>query len=247
MLQIIPAIDLKRGRCVRLVQGRMELETLYFEDPVEAAKLWARQGAGRIHLVDLDGAMAGRPQNATAIRRIVEAVSVPVQVGGGIRQRQDIRSYLEIGVDRVILGTLALEDLAATRQITELFPGRILLGIDAESGRVAVRGWKDVTEVRTAELLGLCAGMPLAGVIHTDIRRDGMLSGPNFPALREVLSATSLPVIASGGITTAEDLKGLARLERLGLVGAIVGKALYAGRLTFQAACDSVSDVGSVD
>lgn len=241
MLEIIPAIDLKNGRCVRLLQGRMDEETLYHEDPLDAARLWSAEGARRLHIVDLDGAVEGAPRNLRSVRRIVETLRIPVQVGGGIRGRAEIQRYLDLGVDRVILGTLACQDREYVREMSEAFPARILLGLDARDGYLAIKGWKDTTAIQAVDLLHSYGNAPLAGVIYTDIRRDGMLSGPNLQALRVIVSSTQFPVIASGGITTSQDLEALALLEPLGLTGAIVGKAFYAGLLTYQAACEAVA------
>jgi phosphoribosylformimino-5-aminoimidazole carboxamide ribotide isomerase len=233
MLEIIPAVDVKGGRCVRLVQGQMDKETLYFDDPLEAAKLWVSQGARRIHVVDLDGAVAGSPRNLPAIRRIVQEVEIPVQVGGGIRTEADIQHYLEIGVELVILGTLACQEPDLVERVAKAYPQRILLGLDAREGYVAIRGWKDVTRARVVDLIVGYSRIPLAGIIYTDIQRDGMLVGPNLPAIREVCKVSPFPVIASGGITTLQDITVLSRLVKSGLTGAIVGKALYSGRLSY--------------
>ena len=237
MIEIIPAVDIKDARCVRLVQGDMQQETVYYEDPLEAANHWVTQGAPRLHLVDLNGAVSGAPRNAEAVRRIVSAVPVPVQLGGGIRGQEEIDRYLGMGVDRLILGTLACRDPERVQMLAERYPGRLILGIDARNGFVAVQGWGDVTGVRATELLASYGRVPLAAVIYTDIERDGMLSGPNTSALGPVLAASPFPVIASGGIRTVEDVRELARLESAGLCGAILGKALYAGRLSFRDAC----------
>ena len=243
MIEIIPAVDVKNGRCVRLLQGRMDDETLYYQDPVDAARLWYEQGARRLHLVDLDGAVTGMPQNLKSIQRIVQAVPLPVQVGGGIRGRKDIQAYVDLGVDRVILGTLAIQSHGHVKELAEAYPGRILLGLDARDGHVAIKGWKDTTGILALDLLSSYGKVPFAGVIYTDIHRDGTLSGPNIQALRNLLAVSPFPVIASGGIASCEDLEALALLEPSGLTGAIVGKAFYAGRLTFKSACTAVSRV----
>jgi len=239
-LEIIPAIDLKEGRCVRLVQGQMDKETLYFEDPLEAAGMWASRNAPRIHVVDLDGAVTGSPRNLPAIERIVRAVDVPVQVGGGIRTQEDIIRYLEIGVERIILGTLACQDPEHVRRLAETYPDKILLGIDAKEGYVAIEGWQDVTQARAVDLIQVYSDIPVAGIVYTDIQRDGMLVGPNLPATEELCHVSPFPVIASGGVTTLEDLAALSRLAPFGLAGAIVGKALYSGRLNYPEALSAV-------
>jgi phosphoribosylformimino-5-aminoimidazole carboxamide ribotide isomerase len=240
MLEIIPAIDLKEGRCVRLVQGQMDKETLYYEDPLEAARMWDSRDAPRIHVVDLDGAMSGSPRNLPVIERIIQGVSIPVQVGGGIRAQEDILRYLEIGVERVILGTLVCQDPAYVQRLAETYPHKILLGLDAKEGYVAVRGWQDVTRARAVDLIRKYPEIPVAGIIYTDIQRDGMLVGPNLPAIEQVCNVSPFPVIASGGVTTREDLAALAEMAHIGLIGAIVGKALYSGRLSYREALQAV-------
>ena len=241
MIEIIPAVDLKEGRCVRLVQGRMEEETLYYEDPLEAARLWVDQGARRLHLVDLDGATGGSPANLEALRRIVDGVAVPVQLGGGIRSEGDARRYLDLGVERVILGTLACREPARTAELCRRLPGKIVLGVDAREGYVAVEGWRDVTRTTAADLIAAYADVPIAGIVYTDIQRDGMLTGPNVAALRQVAAASPFPVIASGGISCAGDITAVARLESFGVNGVIVGKALYDGKLTLREAHDAAA------
>lgn len=240
MLEIIPAIDLKQGRCVRLVQGQMDKETLYFDDPLEAARLWVSRGARCLHVVDLDGATTGSPRNVSAIERIVQGVSIPVQVGGGIRTREDVVRYLETGVERVILGTLVCQDPAYVERLAATYPQKILLGLDAKEGYVAIRGWQDVTRVRVVDLIKQYPRIPASGIIYTDIQRDGMLVGPNLKAIEQVCTVSPFPVIASGGITTKEDLAALSRLAPLGLAGAIIGKALYSGRLSYREALEAV-------
>jgi phosphoribosylformimino-5-aminoimidazole carboxamide ribotide isomerase len=233
MIEIMPAIDLKDGRCVRLVQGNMEKETVYYEDPLEAARHWVAEGAPRLHLVDLNGAVTGSPRNAQAVSNIVSHVPIPVQLGGGIRGQEEIERYLDIGVDRLILGTLACRDPRRVQDLAERYPGKLILGLDALNGFVAVQGWGDVTKVRADELLASYPSVPVAAVIYTDIQRDGMLEGPNVPAIESLLGSSAFPVIASGGISSRQDVEKLARLEPAGLCGAILGKALYAGRLSY--------------
>ncbi len=240
MFEIIPAIDLKEGRCVRLAQGQMDRETLYYEDPLDAARMWASRQAPRIHVVDLDGAVTGSPKNLPAIERIVQTVDLPVQVGGGIRTQEDIIRYLEIGVDRLILGTLACQDPDYVQRLAETYPRKILLGLDAKEGYVAIKGWQDVTQARAVDLIKSYPDIPVAGIVYTDIQRDGMLVGPNVPATEEVCRVSPFPVIASGGVTSREDLIALAGLTGLGLAGAIVGKALYSGRLHYREAVEAV-------
>lgn len=241
MIEIIPAIDLKGGKCVRLLQGRMDTETVFYDDPVDAAKMWHDLGASRLHLVDLEGAVSGAPKNLSSIERIVHAVPVPVQVGGGIRDRRRVSLYLKLGVDRVVVGTMACRDPDRTRRLSEEFPFRIALGLDAREGLVAIQGWTETSELRATDLLASFSDAPLAGIIYTDVQRDGMLCGPNVPALKALLAVSPHPVIASGGVTSVEDIRALARLESMGLAGVIIGRALYAGKITFSQARSAVS------
>lgn len=236
MLEVIPAIDLKEGRCVRLVQGQIDKETVYYEDPLQAARMWDARGAPRIHVVDLDGAISGSPRNLPVIERITKGVSIPIQVGGGIRTQEDILRYLEIGVERVILGTLVCQDPEYVQRLAETHPQKILLGLDAKEGYVAVRGWQDVTRARAVDVIRRYPRIPVAAIVYTDIQRDGMLVGPNLPAIEEVCRNSPFPVIASGGVTSREDLGALAVMAPLGLIGAIVGKALYSGHLNYREA-----------
>ncbi len=228
---IIPAIDLKAGRCVRLKQGRMEDDTVYSGDPAAVAKRWADLGAGRIHVVDLDGAFAGRPENLEAIRAIRRAVDVVVEVGGGIRDEATADRLRGEGIDLLILGTAALEEPALVSRLNDKHPGRILVGIDARGGRVAVRGWADVTDVAAVDLAGKLAGAGAAGFIFTDIERDGMQTGVNLEATAEFARGSPVPVIASGGVASLEDIRRLQPLEPQGVMGVITGRALYEGTL----------------
>jgi phosphoribosylformimino-5-aminoimidazole carboxamide ribotide isomerase len=232
---VIPAIDLKDGRCVRLRQGDMAAETVYSEDVPAVARKWQECGASIIHVVDLNGAVNGEPRNLPQIEAVIKAVHVKVQVGGGIRSIETVRRYLNAGVLRVVLGTAALTDRAFLEQACKEFPRRILLGLDARDGKVAVKGWTSVSETKAIDLLKELSGCAIGAVIYTDIARDGMLSGPNIPALKEVVEQSSFPVIASGGITRAEDLKAVQLLGPR-IEGAIVGKALYDGKLDYRAA-----------
>ncbi|HXF91383.1 MAG TPA: 1-(5-phosphoribosyl)-5-[(5-phosphoribosylamino)methylideneamino]imidazole-4-carboxamide isomerase [Nitrospiraceae bacterium] len=232
---VIPAIDLKGGRCVRLRQGDLAAETVYSDDVLGVALGWQRLGAALIHVVDLDGAVAGEPTNLGRIDAVVKAVSAKVQVGGGIRTMDTVRRYLDAGVARVVLGTAALLDRALLEQACREFPLRIVLGLDARDGHVAVRGWTSVSNTRAVDLLKSLAGYPLGAVVYTDIAKDGMLSGPNLAALREVVDASAVPVIASGGIASVEDVLAIKALGSR-VEGAIVGKALYEGKLDLAAA-----------
>lgn len=232
---VIPAIDLKDGRCVRLRQGDMSEETVYSEDPAATALRWEGLGARLLHVVDLNGAIDGEPRNLAQIEAILKAVSIPIQVGGGIRTLETVRMYLSRGVTRVVMGTAVLQDRVVLEQACKEFPGRILVGIDAKNGLVAVKGWTSVSNTTVRELVGTLKGLPLAGVVYTDIARDGMLEGPNLSSLKDIVDASPVPVIASGGVTRIEDIRAInalgARIE-----GAIVGKALYDGKLDLKQA-----------
>ncbi len=225
---IYPAIDLLGGRCVRLVQGDYAQETVFSDDPVSVAQSWVHQGADRLHLVDLDGAKAGRPVNGDVIRRIVKSVGVPCQLGGGIRTDADLADVFSWGVQWAVLGTKALQDPAWVRTVATQFPNRIVLGLDARNGFVATEGWLSTSTVKATELAKLVHDSPLAAVVYTDIARDGMMSGPNYDALAEMRSATTLPVIASGGVSNLEQAR---RLAESGTFGCIIGRALYEGQI----------------
>ena len=229
---VIPAIDVKDGRCVRLRQGDMAAETVYSTDVPGVARQWQQQGAGLIHVVDLNGAVEGQPRNLREIQSVISTVSVKVQVGGGIRSMDTVRRYLTAGVWRVVLGTAALTDRTLLEQACKEFPRRILLGLDARDGKVAVKGWTTVSETNAIDLLKELWGYDLGAVIYTDIARDGMLGGPNIAALREVVERSSFPVIASGGITRVEDLRAIRSLGPR-IEGAIVGTAFYDGKLDY--------------
>ncbi|MCP9468411.1 MAG: 1-(5-phosphoribosyl)-5-[(5-phosphoribosylamino)methylideneamino]imidazole-4-carboxamide isomerase [Nitrospira sp.] len=237
---VIPAIDLKDGRCVRLRQGDMAAETVYSDDVRAVAGRWQEQGADLIHVVDLNGAVDGKPRNLPQIEAVMKAVGVNVQVGGGIRSIETVRQYLRTGVSRVVLGTAALMDRAFLEQACREFPRRIVLGLDARNGNVAVKGWTEVSDVRAVDLLKELSGFALGAVIYTDIARDGMLSGPNIPALEEIVASSLFPVIASGGISKIDDLLAVRSLGPR-VEGAIVGKALYDGMLDYRAAVAALS------
>lgn len=239
-MDVIPAIDLLQGRCVRLYQGDYEQSQVFDENPVAVARQWADEGATWLHLVDLDGAKVGRPVNQQAIESIVSAVDIPVQVGGGLRDRQSIVDLLAMGVKRVILGTIAVEQPDLVERLCQEFPGQIVVGIDARNGKVATRGWLETSEVEAVTLAQTMANLGVAAIIYTDIHRDGTLQGPNKPALRELATATSVPVIASGGISSVSDLMSLLGLEPIGVSGAIVGRALYTGAISLKEAIRAV-------
>jgi phosphoribosylformimino-5-aminoimidazole carboxamide ribotide isomerase len=229
---ILPAIDLRGGQCVRLKQGDYTQETVFGADPALMARKWVGMGAQALHLVDLDGAKAGHPVNGESICRIVEAAGVPCQVGGGIRTETDIRTALEWGVRRVVIGTRALQDPSWVREMAFSYPGKIVLGLDARDGKVATHGWLNVSEETVLDIARLFANWPLAAIVFTDIARDGMLSGPNVEALAELAAAVPLPVIASGGVTTLDDVR---KLLGHNLAGCIIGRALYEGQLDLAA------------
>jgi phosphoribosylformimino-5-aminoimidazole carboxamide ribotide isomerase len=226
-MEIIPAIDLKRGRCVRLLQGRADAETVYADDPVAMASHWASEGATRLHVVDLDGAFTGTPVHRSVIGHIASAVSIPVQTGGGLRTDEDIERMLAEGVDRVILGTRACRDPSAMRDMAERYGGRLAVGIDARDGKVQVSGWTETTEWNAVELAGMLDEAGIRTLIVTDTSRDGMLQGVNAEAVDSICRTVSCDVIASGGVHTADDVRALAALGRPHLRGVIVGKALY--------------------
>ena len=240
--EVIPAIDLLDGRCVRLSQGRYDDATVYGEDPGAVAAAFARQRIPRLHVVDLDGARAGRPANAEALRAIVAAVGeVPVQRGGGIRTLEAVDETLATGVDRIILGTVALRDPALVREAAKRHPGRIVVGIDAKDGRVAVEGWLETSETRAVELAPRFEEAGVAAIVYTDIARDGMLSGPNLEATAELADAVSIPVIVSGGVASEDDLVRAAGYAPRGIAGAIVGRALYTGAVDLASALRKVA------
>jgi phosphoribosylformimino-5-aminoimidazole carboxamide ribotide isomerase len=233
---LFPAIDLKDGRCVRLVQGEMERATVFNDDPAAQARVFETQGFRWLHIVDLNGAFVGRPANAPAVEAILAAVSIPAQLGGGIRDLATIEMWLRKGVARVILGTVAVKNPSLVREACKAFPGHIAVGIDAKGGRVAVEGWAETSELSATELVQRLEGCGVAAVIYTDIERDGVLQGLNLPATAALARATSIPVIASGGLAGMADIEALQRPEYAILEGVIAGRALYDGRLDVHAA-----------
>ncbi|MBU0651724.1 MAG: 1-(5-phosphoribosyl)-5-[(5-phosphoribosylamino)methylideneamino]imidazole-4-carboxamide isomerase [Proteobacteria bacterium] len=229
---VIPAIDLKDGRCVRLAQGDFRRTTVYADDPVAMASVWKQQGAERLHLVDLDGSLAGAPRHEEVIRKIVAETGLPIQVGGGIRTMKTVEAYLQSGVRWVILGTAAQSDPGFVREVCRAFPGQVILGIDAVGGRVAVRGWTEKTEETAAALALQFVDDRPAALVYTDIARDGMETGVNVEATGELAKAVGIPVIASGGVSGIRDIEKLMPLEKQGVFGVIAGKALYTGALS---------------
>jgi phosphoribosylformimino-5-aminoimidazole carboxamide ribotide isomerase len=232
----IPAIDLQGGRCVRLAQGDFARETVYGDDPVAMALRWQDAGAARLHVVDLDGAREGSPRNHEIIAAIALTLRIPVQVGGGIRDAATVEKLLMLGVDRCILGTRAVEDQAWAAEMFRTFGDRLILGIDAKDGYVAVKGWVETSALTAADLANALKPSGVARIIYTDISRDGMLTGPNVEATGRLAAATGLPVIASGGVSSIEDLRRLAQVP--GIEGAITGRAIYTGALDLAAAVE---------
>ncbi|MDO5059288.1 MAG: 1-(5-phosphoribosyl)-5-[(5-phosphoribosylamino)methylideneamino]imidazole-4-carboxamide isomerase [Neisseria sp.] len=244
---LIPAIDLKDGACVRLKQGLMDQATVFSDRPAEMAAHWAAQGARRLHLVDLDGAFAGEPKNFGAIKEILAAVSadIPVQLGGGIRDLHTVERYLALGLQDVIIGTAAVKNPAFVREACKEFPGRVIVGLDAKDGMVAIDGWATVTEHHVIDLSRRFEDDGVNSIIYTDIGRDGMMSGVNIEATVKLAEAVNIPIIASGGLTDLNDIRALCAAEKSGVAGAITGRAIYEGSIDFkeaQALADSLSD-----
>ena len=235
---IIPAIDLKDGKCVRLKQGLMEESTIFSENPGEVAKQWTDLGARRLHLVDLNGAFAGKPVNEAAIKSIVKEVNgeIPIQLGGGIRNLDTVEKYLNNGVDYIIIGTAAVKNPGFLHEACYAFPGQIIVGLDAKEGEVAIDGWAKLTGHNVIELAKKFEGYGVEAIIYTDIGRDGMLNGLNIEATEKLAEALTIPVIASGGVTNLEDIKKLCSIAYSGVSGAITGRAIYEGTLDFKAA-----------
>ncbi|MBI2936520.1 MAG: 1-(5-phosphoribosyl)-5-[(5-phosphoribosylamino)methylideneamino]imidazole-4-carboxamide isomerase [Chloroflexi bacterium] len=244
-MEIIPAIDLKAGRCVRLFQGDFDRSQIFSEDPLKVALTWQEQGARRLHIVDLDGAVAGRPVNLDVVRRIVAGVEIPVQLGGGIRDLDTCQQVMNIGVHRFIVGTIAVEDPALVSRMLEQFgPEALVVSVDAWDGEVAIRGWKEQSHLSASTLLAQMAALGVRQFIYTDISRDGTLSEPNFEVVRALVSVTPCPITVSGGIS---QVGHLVRLARLGVASSIVGKALYTGDVKLpeaMAAVDALSNRG---
>ncbi len=228
---VIPAIDLKEGKCVRLEQGLMDRDTVFNDDPAAQALEWQAQGAELLHIVDLDGAFAGEPKNRSAIEAIIKAIAIPAQLGGGIRDIPTIEAYLGLGLARVIIGTAAQRNPELVREACAKFPGRIVVGIDARDGMVAVQGWAEVTGITAVELAKKFEGFGVSAIIYTDISRDGMLQGPNIEATRTLAESVAIPVIASGGVSSLKDIKNLMGIETSGVSGVITGKAVYTGAI----------------
>lgn len=239
-MDVIPAIDLLGGKCVRLYQGDYDQSQVFNENPVVVAQQWANEGATRLHLVDLDGAKEGTPVNMAVIAEIVKAVDIPVQVGGGLRDRQRVVDLFAAGVRYAILGTIAVESPQLVVELCQEFPGQIIVGIDARKGKVATRGWLETSEIEAIDLGKRMSKAGATAIIYTDIHRDGTMQGPNMDALRQMAEAVSIPVIASGGISSLTDVLSLLALEPIGVAGAITGRALYTGDLSLKEAVQAV-------
>ena len=238
-MQVIPAVDIRNGKCVRLLQGKFDQETVFADDPVEMACHWASLGAERLHVVDLDGAKTGEPQNLEVIARIAGALKIPVQMGGGIRAVATARQVLGLGLDCVVIGTSAVLDRDFAQTMFKEFGAMVALGLDAHDGFVATHGWQEMSKLPAIDFAQEMERLGAKRIIHTDISRDGMLEGVNLPAMEAMARAVSIPVIASGGVTSIEDIRNLTRLEPLGIEGVIAGKALYAGSLDLREAINA--------
>ena len=239
---IIPAIDIKDGHCVRLFQGEMDKETIYFESPLAAAKHWVAEGARFIHIVDLNGAVEGRPVHTREVETICRETSLTVELGGGLRSVEAVKAALDLGVDRVVVGTAAYASAELLRVLCEKFPQKIIVGIDARDGKVAVKGWKKTTAMDAVELAQRCAADGASRIIYTDISRDGTREGVNIDETLKLARAVTIPVIASGGVATLEDLRRLLPLEKDGVEGVVVGRALYAGAFSLKEATALASE-----
>ena len=233
---VIPAVDIKDGKCVRLLQGRKGTETVFSDDPAAMAAKWEAAGAERIHVIDLDGAFDKRPQNIAAVEKILGQIKVPIQLGGGIRNQEAIKMYLEMGVEWVIIGTEAIHKPQVVTDACKRYPGRVIVGINARDGMVAIDGWTETTTVTAVELARRFEDCGVAAINFTDIHRDGMQKGPNLEATRALAEAVNIPVVASGGVATIKDIENLKPLEAAGVMGVITGKALYSGGLDLKMA-----------
>jgi len=242
---LIPAIDLKDGKCVRLRQGEMSQVTQYSDDPVGMAEHWQNLGAQYLHIVDLDGAVEGTPKHLAQVEAIAKKLTIPIQVGGGIRKIETVQAYRSSGVDRVVVGTAALHDPEFLTLVAQQFPQKILVGIDVKQGLVAVHGWTAVSTLTPQQVFDSLKELPLGGIVFTDISRDGMLNGPNISALREAAETSPVPVIASGGVTTLQDIQAIRDIED-NISGVIIGKALYEGTLDLKSALALVHATGEI-
>jgi len=230
-VQIIPAIDLKSGYCVRLEQGEMNRETIFSVHPAEVARHWESLGSRMLHIVDLEGAVTGKPKNQDAIYQILRSITIPVQLGGGIRNLKTIEHYLSLGVKQVVLGTIAYQQPSLIKEACQRFPHQIVVSIDARNGRIAIKGWKETIAETAMDMIKVLEDKGVEAIVFTDIKRDGMMSGPNIKSIKEMAEATHIPLIASGGVTTLEHIKELVELEDCGVKGIIIGRALYEGSI----------------
>jgi phosphoribosylformimino-5-aminoimidazole carboxamide ribotide isomerase len=244
-MQIIPAIDIRKGKCVRLIMGDVRDETVYSKEPVEVAKLWQVKGARMIHVVDLDGALTGKPKNAEIILKIAKALRINIEVGGGLREEEDIKKYLKADVKRVILSTSAVGDEKFLTSMLDEYKERIVVGVDAKDGYVAAKGWKDITEVRALAFIKKLEQLGVKRIIYTDIRRDGVMKGPNIKGVVTILKNTKMKVIVSGGVSRLRNIERLMELEKKydNLEGIIIGKALYTGGIDLKEAIKLAKDV----
>ena len=238
---IIPAIDLKDGRCVRLFQGEMDKQTVYFQDPVIAARHWIGEGATFLHIVDLNGAVEGRPVHTKEVAAICRQAGLSVELGGGLRSVEAVEAAFDLGVSRVVIGTAAYNDVEFLRTLCKQFPGKIVVGIDSRQGKVAVKGWQETTSMNAVDLAKRCEGDGAARIIYTDIRRDGTSEGVNLTETLKIAQAVKIPIIASGGVATLDDIRRLRPHEKDGVEGVIVGRALYAVAFSFRDALMAVS------
>lgn len=228
---IIPAIDIRRRKCIRLAQGNVRDETVFSEQPVSVAKLWQLQGAKYVHIVDIDGAITGTPKNLDIVFKIVKTLKIPVQFGGGVRNMETLKEALDGGVERVILGTSAVNSMDFLKEAYDKYKDRIIVGIDAKRGMIAIKGWREVTNKKAINVAKEVEKIGIKTIIFTDIEKDGMLSGPNFKGIKEIAKSVNIEVIVTGGISTMEDVENLLAMEKYGVTGMIIGKALYTGKL----------------
>ncbi len=235
---IIPAVDIKGGKCVRLEQGLMDRETIFSDYPEEMALKWERKGAERLHLVDLDGAVQGKPSNREVIKDVVDTVSIPVQLGGGIRDLHTLEEYINLGVDQIIIGTGAYKDPGLVETACKRYPGRIVIAIDSKDSYVSVEGWVEPTNIIAIDLAKRFEDMGINSIIYTDIKRDGMKRGPNIDAIRDLARVIEVPIITAGGISSIKDIGDISELEEDGVSGMIVGRALYDGSINLEQAID---------
>ncbi|MBI5207780.1 MAG: 1-(5-phosphoribosyl)-5-[(5-phosphoribosylamino)methylideneamino]imidazole-4-carboxamide isomerase [Candidatus Firestonebacteria bacterium] len=241
-MEILPAIDIRGGNCVRLDQGRLERETIFSHEPVSMAKIWEQKGATCLHVVDLDGAFEGFPCNLEIVKKIVNSVNIPIQLGGGIRTLDAIDKILNYGINRVVLGTSAYKNLDIVKKAVSKYQSRIVVGVDASDGKIAINGWKEVTDLNAEEFIIKLQNVKLCTIIYTDISRDGMLKGPNIKAIKKIAKKTKISVIASGGISSLEDIKNIKELEKYGVAGVIIGKALYTGAFELEEALEIMKE-----